>query len=140
MRVTALLPAALAASLLAGCAGGTSTSDNAKDFRGDQKAVAEVVDDFAKAGKDRDAKEICTTIFAKDVAAKLKQGTDDCEDVVKNQLDDASNYDLDVKKIAVDGTTATAQVESQFDGEDALRTLTFVKDGQAWRIASISGG
>jgi predicted outer membrane protein len=132
-----VLPAALAATLLAGC--GASTSNNADDFQGDQKAIAQVVDDLegaAKGGRP-DTKEICNTIFAKAVADKLTQGNDDCQDAVKRQLKDASDFDVAVKKITVSGTTATASVVSTVDGDDATQTLRFVKDGNAWRIAGL---
>ncbi len=57
--------------------------------------------------------------------------------MVKNQLKDASDFNLDVKKITVNGNDATATVQSQFNGDDTLRTLTLVKDANAWRIASM---
>jgi hypothetical protein len=131
------LPAALVATLLAGCAGSTSNK-SADDFQGDQKAVAQVIDDLGNAGSKRDAKEICNTIFSRSVADKLKSGNRDCEDVVKDQLKDASDFDMTVKKVTVAGNDATASVQSQFNGDDTLRTLSLVKAGNAWRIASIA--
>jgi len=130
--------ALLAAVVLAGCSGQTKNK-SADDFSGDQKAVAQVVDDLGNAGSDGDAKEICTTIFARDVAAKLNVGNRDCQDIVDDQLSDANVFDLEVKSVKVTGNTATASVESEFDGEKELRTLGFRKDGQAWRLVSISG-
>jgi hypothetical protein len=136
VRLTAfVLPAALAATLLAGC--GASTNNSAEDFKGDQKSVAQVVDDLGKAVKKRDAKEICNTIFATSVADKLKQGNTDCVAAVKNQVKDASSFDVSVKKVAISGTNATAVVTSTVDGKDATQTLKLVKDGNAWRIASL---
>jgi outer membrane PBP1 activator LpoA protein len=129
--------ALLAAALLAGCSGQTK-SNSADDFQGDKKAVAQVVDDLSNAGSDKDAKEICTTIFAPEVAEKLNQGNRDCQDVVKEQLKDANAFGLDVKSVDVSGTTATASVESKYDGEDKLQTLRFRKDGQAWRLVGFA--
>lgn len=134
----ALLPAALAAALLVGCAGQTTTK-NAKDYDGDQKAVAQVIDDLSAAGSDGDAKEICSAVFAPEVADALKQGAEDCTSVVEDQLTDANVFDLDVTSIAVDGDSATAVVESEFDGTDEPRTLTFAKVGNGWRLAGIAG-
>jgi preprotein translocase subunit SecF len=131
-----VLSAALAAALLAGC--GSTTSNNAGDFQGDKKSIAQVVDDLQKAAKGRpDTKEICNTIFAKAVAQKLQQGSDDCQDAVTRQLKDASDFDISVKTITVNGTTATASVVSKVNGNDATQTLQFVKDGSAWRISGI---
>jgi hypothetical protein len=129
--------AVLAVVVLAGCSGQTKNKSS-DDFAGDQKAVAQVVDDLGNAGSDKDAKEICTSIFAPEVAAKLKQGNRDCQDVVDDQISDANVFDLTVKSVKVTGNTATARVESTFDGDDTLRTLSFRKDGQAWRLVSIA--
>jgi hypothetical protein len=135
-----VLPAALAATLLAGC--GASTTNNAEDFQGDQKAVAQVIDDLEKASKgaNPDTKEICNTIFAKAVADKLRQGSDDCQDAVKRQLKDVSDSDITVKRIAVNGNTAVATVVSSVNGDDATQTLNLSRDGQTWRIASLAAG
>jgi outer membrane PBP1 activator LpoA protein len=132
-----LLPAAVTAVLLAGCGGSTSDT-GVSDFSGDQKSVAQVVVDLAKAGKKADAKEICNTIFAPATAAKLVRGSDDCVDVVKDQLKDASDFDVTVKKVTINGSTAVATVQSTVNGNDALQTLNLVKSGNAWRIASLA--
>lgn len=138
MRLSALvLPAALTAVLLTGCAG-SSSNNSADDFHGDAKSVAQVIDDLGTAGSKRDAKEICTTIFASTVADKLKTGSEDCQDIVKHQLKDASDFDFTVKKVTVNGTSATAVVESKFNGHDVLRTIGLVKSANAWRVASIA--
>jgi hypothetical protein len=135
-----VLPAALVATLLAGC--GTSTTNNAGDFTGDQKAVAQVVDDLEKASKgtNPDTKEICNTLFAKAVADKLRQGNDDCQDAVKRQLKDVSDTDITVKKVAITGNSAVATVVSSVNGNDATQTLNLTRDGQLWRIASLGAG
>jgi hypothetical protein len=135
--LAALLPAALAAALLAGCAGQQTASKNSEDYKGEEQAVAQVIDDLSKAGRDQDGKEVCTALLAPDVADRLKQGAQTCQDIVEDQLSDANVFDLDVKSIKVNGDTATAQVESQFDGKDATRTLRFRKVGTTWRIQSI---
>jgi hypothetical protein len=135
--LTALLPLALTGALLSGCAA-QSKSSNAKDFTGDQKSIATVIDDLSNAASDRDGKAVCDSILTSDDAAKLKQGTKTCADVVKDQLEDADVYKLDVKSIKVDGATATAVVESQFDGKDAPRTLSLVKQGNSWRIDGLT--
>jgi hypothetical protein len=133
---TAIL-ALLAAAVLAGYSGQTK-NDSAGDFQGDKKAVAQVIDDLSNAGSDKDAKEICTTIFAPEVAEKLKQGNRDCQDVVEEQLKDANSFGVDVKSVEVSGDTATARVESKYNGKDELRTVRLRKDGQAWRLVGIA--
>jgi hypothetical protein len=136
-----LLPATLtavaAASVLAGCSG-QQTNKAADDYRGDQKAVAQVIDDLGNAGRKRDAKELCTSILSRQVVAKLRQGSKDCQDALTEQLKDAGNFDLKVKSIQVSGNTATAKVVSPVDGKDVEQTLTFQREGQAWRLAKLA--
>lgn len=138
MRFTpAVILALLAALALAGCSG-QKKNDSAADFNGDQKAVAQVVDDLSNAGSDKNTKEICGTIFAPEVADQLKQGDNDCQSVVEEQLKDANAFDLDVTSVKVTGDTATARVTSKYDGQDEVKTLRFRKDGQAWRLVGLA--
>lgn len=138
MRFTpAVILASLAALALAGCSG-QKKNDSAADFTGDQKAVAQVVDDLSNAGSDKNTKEICATIFAPEVADQLKQGDNDCQSVVEEQLKDANAFDLDVTSVKVTGDTATARVTSKYDGQDEVKTLRFRKDGQAWRLVGLA--
>ena len=130
------IPAVLAAALLAGCAG-QPVADNADDFEGEERAVAEVIDDLSSAGSDRDAAGICATILTEEVSAALKQGSSDCEDVLEDQLSDASDFELDVKSISIDGDTATAEVEGPVNGEEVVQTLTFERQGEQWRLAAL---
>lgn len=136
-RLLAPLLVLLAAVVLTGCAGQRSNG-SAKRYQGEAKAVAQVVDDLAQAGKKGDAKAICTSVFSTEVAAKLTQGTRDCQGVVQQQLKAANVFNLDVKAIKVTGSTATARVSSKFDGRDQLRRLSFRKQGLTWRLVSMS--
>jgi ketosteroid isomerase-like protein len=131
------LAAVLAAALLAGCTG-QPANDAADDYQGEEKAVAQVIDDLAAAGRNRDAKEICTSILAESVVEKLRQGKSDCQDALEDQLADASDFDLDVESIQVDGDTATAKVKSPVNGEDVVQTLTFKREGRGWRLAELA--
>ena len=133
--LSSLLSVAVLAALLAGCGAGSAGS--ADDFRnGDEKAVAQVVDDLSQAARDRDGREVCTSLLAKEAVAKLQDGTRDCAAVMQDQLSDASpNYVVDVQDVTVTGDTATAKVESPVFGEQRTQTLRFVREGQAWRLA-----
>ena len=136
MRSAVLALATVAALLLAGCAG-QQTSNNADDYTGDQKAVAQVVDDLADAGMKGKAADICNTLFSTEVADALSQGNRNCQDAVSDQLDDASSFKLDVVRVEVSGDTATAVVRSQFDGTEEPRTMRFEKANGTWRIAGL---
>ena len=50
-------------------------------------------------------------------------------------IKDASDYDLQVTDVKVNGTTATAKVRQGDDGKVA--TFTFVKDKGGWRASAL---
>jgi hypothetical protein len=142
VRLVPVSLAALAAVVvLAGCSS-QSNSKAADDYSGVQKDVVTVVDDLINNASKKDGKEICTTVFATELADQLRQGAKDCTDAVNDQLDDASNWDLDVVKngVTVNGDTATVKTTSDFDGKTTQRTLTLSKQDNDWRITGIEGG
>lgn len=135
-RASLLLTAPLIAALLAGC-GAASSSKSADDFKGDQRAVAQVVDDLSSAASKRDATKICDDVFTTELAKRLVRGSDRCKDLVKDQLKDADVYKMKVESVQVTGAKATASVKSQFDGDDKLTTLSFARQGREWRLAGL---
>ncbi|HEU4657215.1 MAG TPA: hypothetical protein VFR97_06800 [Capillimicrobium sp.] len=138
MRLRLLtVPAALAAAVLAAGCTSAPSNDAAGDYQGTEKEIAEVVDDLSAAAVDGDSKEICDTIFAPELADRLTQDGSDCQDALDDQLSDVTDGDIDVTSIDVTGDRATAQVVSPFAGDDRQQTLSFVRDGNAWRISGL---
>lgn len=131
---------AAAALMLSAC--GQASKDSANDFKGEQKAVAQTVEDLQSAASKNDPGKICDEILAADLANKIKaRATGDqktCGDVLKQSLRDADSSELQVKKVTINGTTATATVESDKAGDEKQTTeLTLTKAGDGWRIASL---
>ena len=135
MRRLLVIPAAAALALSA-CSS-TATSSSPVKFTGAQKDVADVVEQLSTAGRRRDAKTICDEILAKQLLAELKTAGGDCETEMKNAIQDASDYDLQVRSVKVSGNNATAQVRQGDDGKVA--TFTFVKEGGGWRASALGG-
>jgi hypothetical protein len=138
MAPTTRLAALLLTLPLALGACGQSTKDSAGDFKGDQKAVAQAVEDLQSAGRKSQASKICSDLLAPALVAKIKSASNGpCDKVLKDALSDADSFELQVKKVTVNGTTATAVVES--DGGDQKRTdtLELTKVGNAWKIATL---
>src|SRR6185312_15490366 len=111
---------------------GQTSKDSAGDFQGEDKAVAQTVEDLQSASSKGDEDKICDEILAADLAGKIKARASKtqktCADVLKDSLRDADSFELQVKKVAVNGTTATATVESDAKGDDkATTTLTLTK-------------
>src|SRR3954453_6290081 len=105
MRPIALAAVVLALSVSACGAAQQSSSDK---FKGDQGQIAQLVDDLAKAGSQGDARKICSDILATQLVNELKQAGGDCVTEMDRAIKDASDYDLRVTAVDVNGTTATA--------------------------------
>lgn len=136
-----VLPVLAAVALTLSACGQTS-KDSSGDFQGQEKAVAQTVEDLQSAASKGDEGKICDEILAADLADKIKaraSGTQKtCGDVLKDSLRDADAFELQVKKVAITGTTATATVESDKAGDDKTTSaLTLTKAGDGWRISSL---
>ena len=132
MHRVALIAAVLALAL-SGC-GAASSSQNSK-FKGAQQDVVKVVDSLAQAGSRGDADKICTEILAKQLVTELKSAGGDCVTEMDRAIKDASDYDLQVTSVKINGANATAQVRQGKDGQVA--TFTFVKEGGAWKASAL---
>ena|ERR1700754_5114154 len=139
MAATTRLAVLLSAGALTLSACGTTTKDSATDFKGDQKAVAQAVEDLQSASKKGDESKICTDLLAPALVTKIKaHDKDGCEPALKDALRDVDSYELQVKKVAISGTNATATVTSDIGkDDDRTDTLTLVKVGNAWKISEL---
>jgi hypothetical protein len=110
------LVAILAVLLLAGCGAEQQSSSSLDKFSGDERAVAQKVEDLQEAGSRRDPERICTEILAKSLVEQLESAGASCTDEMKKAIEDADDYDLEVTAVEVDGETATATVRRGDDG------------------------
>jgi hypothetical protein len=129
----AALTAAVLALLLSAC--GTATSTQNDKFKGAQQDIVKVVDSLARAGSRGNAEQICNEILAKQLVTELKSAGGDCIAEMDRAIKDASDYDLQVTSVKVNGNNATAQVRQGTDGQTA--TFTFVKEGGAWKASAL---
>jgi len=138
MAAPTRLLALLAALPLALGACGQTSKDSAGDFQGDQKAVAQTVEDLQSASRKHDGKKICADLLAPALVAKIKTASAGaCDKVVKDALDDADSYELQVQKVTISGATANAVVKSEGGDKDRVDTLQLLKVGSAWKIATL---
>ena len=127
---------ALSAAVLAGC-GPAATSNSAKSFNGPQKDVATAIDDFSKAVSNNDQKKICDTLLARALVLKLNSRSTTCTSAVSDQLDAAGDAKINVKRITITGTNATADVVSKYDGHDRASTLLLTNEGGGWKLSGV---
>jgi hypothetical protein len=138
-----LIAPAVLAFAIAGCAG---QGDSSTKFSGAKRPVAEAIEDLQSAGEKGDGKKICADLLAASVVKRVSTPTKTCAKVVKQQLDDADTFDLEVVTVSLDGgksgagaTHATARVKSKEDGKDRFDNFTLVKESGRWRIQSLGG-
>ena len=121
---------------LAGCGASTQPS-SVERFRGDERAVAQKIEDLQKAGERREPETICSDILSRTLVQQLKAAGGDCTEEMRKAIEDADDYDLDVREVTIDGSTATATVRRGDD--DPTETMEFTQEGGQWRATSLSG-
>ena len=130
---TALAGAAL---VLAACGG---TSSSATKFDGDERAVADVVEEIQEAAAKDDSARICRDLIVEALRKQIESGGQNCTKELELAIDDVDDYELEVVDVTVSGTTATAKVESADGTEDRTDTLEFTKEQGRWKATSLGG-
>jgi len=137
-----LIAAALAATVaLAGCAGAPSSgSSSTSKFTGDQKLVANTIEDLETASRPgrSDTGKICRDIVTPALAKQLASGgRTTCAKAVDSAIKDADAYQLTVQKVVINGTAAVAQVKTETGKQDRIQSIGLQKapPAQGWRIS-----
>jgi predicted lipid-binding transport protein (Tim44 family) len=137
-RPSAAFAAVAVAALAAGCQPQSSTrGDSAGKFRGDQRLVAQTVEDLQSAAGDGDGAKICRDLLSRALAGRLAQGGRGCAASVEAAVKDADSVDLTVESVRVSGERATARVRLETGARDRRTTLQLVRENRRWRIASL---
>jgi hypothetical protein len=122
--------------LLAGCGASTQPS-SVERFRGEERAVAQKIEDLQQAGERQEPETICNEILARSLVQQLEAAGTTCQQEMQKAIEDADDYDLDVRDVNVEGSTATATVRRGDDGP--TETMEFTQEGGQWRATSLSG-
>ena len=132
MRTIACAAAVLVALAGAGCTA-SQTSSSSK-FKGDQKAVADVVEELQTASQSRKAGQICSDILSRRLAASFKASGGDCVRELDRSVRDADDTELEVRAVSISGATARARVKGLVSGRDGMTTLGLVREDGKWRV------
>ena len=130
------LLALLGVLALAGC-GAEADPSSVEKFEGEERAVAQKVEDLQEAGEGRNPDDICSEILARSLVQQLEAAGVDCADEMEKAIDDADDYDLNVQDVTISGSTATARVRRGNDGPTVTMELT--RENDQWRATSLSG-
>jgi outer membrane PBP1 activator LpoA protein len=138
LRPLPLLVIAVAV-VLAGCTTQTTTKDSSGNFRGDQRLVANTVEDFESAASKGDQDKICRDLLASSLVTQYAQRGGTCEKAVDKALKDTDSFGLTVEKVTITGTQAAARVKADRGKKDIMESMTLVKQGAGWRISGFAG-
>ena len=140
MLRTVLPLAAIVTVAVAGCTTQTTSDDSSGKFRGEQRLVANTVEDFESAASKGDQDQICRELLAKPLVATYVRRGGTCEKVVDGVLRDSDSFGLTVQSVRIAAAQATARVKADRGKKDVIRSLTLVKEGPGWRISAFGSG
>lgn len=136
---SSLAALATAAALgLGACTASSSSEDSSGDFKGEERRVAEVVEDLQEAGRKRDADEICQKLLTRSLVESITQASgDSCSDAMDDVLGDVDATELQVEDVTISGRTASAKVRGEGGDDERRDTLTLTREGSGWRISGL---
>ena len=143
MRFLSCSAVLVAFAALAGCAqGGTKTTSSAENYSGDERLIANAVEDFQTTAAAHNGAKICSSLItpklAKQIAAKYPSAS--CAGSVTAAMKATDDADLTVTKVTIDAKNkdkATATMSAK-TGEKSTKpdSFTLIRSGKRWQIAS----
>ena len=122
--------------LLAGCGGEGSSAGG---FEGEEREVAEAVEEIQTAAERRDPEKLCRDLLAKALRDSVGKAGSSCDKEMDKAIKDADAFDLDVEEVTVTGTTAQVAVRGDAGSKRRSATLRMVKEDGRWRLAALGG-
>ena len=120
--------------LLAGCGAGQPSSE--ERFQGAEREVAAQVEELQAAGNADEPEKICAEILSRRLVAELEAAGTTCNEEMDKAIQDADDFELDVREVTIQGSEATVRVRRGEDGPVA--TWEFVRENGQWRATSLA--
>ncbi|MSX03039.1 MAG: hypothetical protein F2813_07755 [Actinobacteria bacterium] len=143
MRCLLASAAAVLLVALSGCAqGGSNTTSSSANFKGDEKLIANTVEDFQTNVADHSGTKICETLITSELADRItaKNSGASCATTVTAAMKATDQADLTVTDVAIDpkdDNKATAKVTAKTgDKSSKSYEFSFVRVDQRWQISS----
>jgi hypothetical protein len=140
MLRTLLALGAIAAVAVAGCASQSTSNDSSGKFRGEQRLVANTIEDFESAASKGDQGQICRDLLARPLVIRYTERGGSCEHAVDGALKDTDSFGLTVESVRINGAQASARVTADRGKKDVVRTINLAKEGPGWRISEFVTG
>ena len=120
--------------LLAGCGAGQQSSE--ERFQGAEQEVAAQVEELQSLGNADEPEKICADILSRQLVTALEAAGTTCNEEMDKAIQDADDFELDVREVTIRGNEATVRVRRGADGPTA--TFEFVRENGQWRATSLS--
>ena len=120
--------------LLAGCGAGQPSSE--ERFQGAEQEVAAQVEELQSLGNADEPEKICADILSRQLVTALEAAGTTCNEEMDKAIQDADDFELDVREVTIRGNEATVRVRRGADG--ATATFEFVRENGQWRATSLS--
>jgi hypothetical protein len=135
-RRSAAAVLAVLALVAGGCTSSGGSGDSATDFQGEQRRVADAVEDLETAGSKGDQDEMCSRILAAELADRLER-RGGCRRLVDGALEDVDTFGLTVESVRITGDTAVARVTTDTGDRERAATLRLAREGGRWKVAEL---
>jgi hypothetical protein len=122
---------------LSGC-GAQAGSDAAERFSGDERVVAQAVQDFQEAAQGGENGRLCRELLARDLAQRFARvGGGDCLAGVQDAVRDADSFRLEVQDVTVQDQQATARVTTEIGEREQTDTIELVREANRWKVSAL---
>ena len=106
----------------------------------DQEQVRATLKSYERAAARQDYGALCSKVLARSLIDRLAQVGLPCDQALRIGLGPVRNPKLQVLKIKITDKLALALVRSSATGQPtSTDTIRLTKDGDSWRISSLSG-
>lgn len=128
----------LAAMCLAVGVSGCGETSSTGSYKGESQHVAKTISNLQSDVTSGNASRVCTRDLAAAVMKRLQVSGTSCKKALEGQLREIDTFSLTVESISVKGSAASAKVKSTWSGKERVHTLSFVREGGAWRVSALS--
>jgi hypothetical protein len=131
-----ILGSACLALALGGCSLSPTSSSNSSGFTGAKAVVATKLNLLASDANSANGSDICKNVLGQALRASLNR-EGGCQTDIDNQLKTIDDFSLSIESIKVTGSTATAQVKTEYYGKKVYSPVKLAHEHAGWRIVSI---
>jgi type II secretory pathway pseudopilin PulG len=135
----ALLAALVAVAVLAAaCAPSTKSSSNSTSkFKGEQRQVAQAIEDLEAAANDGNEAKMCNELLARSLAQQLAAHGGSCPTAAKAAVKDADSLGMTVDQVRITDGRATARVTLDRGSKDKVANIQLVREGGRWKVSGL---